>query len=483
MTLFNKTKGLFILLATGFLLSAIVAVSTELYFLVAFPFIALLLCAGWQYKNFIFYLLLFSLPFSFEYNFSPSLGTDLPDELLMLLTSFVFMSAWIYSPKLVTKETLQHPLLIVLFILLSWTMVTVLFSTEHLLSFKFLLAKSWYLGAFVLVPLIMFKTKDAITKAVVLLTIALFVVTTLILVRHSKYGFSFASINDAVVPFFRNHVNYSAMQVCLLPVLIAFWKLSKRKNARLYITVAIAILIAGIFFSYARGAWLALAAGMASYWLIKKRLLVIAYVTFIIITVAGIFWLKENDRYLQYAHDYETTIFHTNFNEHFIATYTLKDVSTAERFYRWIAGVRMLKDGGLTGYGPGTFYDNYKSYTVPAYKTWVSHNPEHSTAHNYFLLTAIEQGLPGLFFWLLLTGAILYYAQRLYHRVSDIYYKTVAITAGVILTMIMILNLLSDLIETDKIGSLFYLCLALLIATDVNTRKRSELSPDVESIP
>ncbi|MBL7749133.1 MAG: O-antigen ligase family protein [Chitinophagaceae bacterium] len=259
--------------------------------------------------------------------------------------------------------------------------------------------------------------------------------------------------------------------------------MSKRENIRLYLTAAIAILIAGVFFSYARGAWLALAAGMLSYWLIKKRLLVIAYVTFIIITVAGVFWLKNNDRYLQYAHDYQTTIFHTNFNEHFIATYTLKDVSTAERFYRWIAGVRMLKDGGLTGYGPGTFYNNYKSYTIPAYKTWVSHNPEHSTVHNYFLLVAIEQGLPGLFFWLLLAGALLYYAQRLYHRVADIYYKIVAITSGVILTMIMILNLLSDLIETDKIGSLFFLCLALLIATDVNTRRRSELSPDVESIP
>ncbi|MBK8953719.1 MAG: O-antigen ligase family protein [Chitinophagaceae bacterium] len=120
------------------------------------------------------------------------------------------------------------------------------------------------------------------------------------------------------------------------------------------------------------------------------------------------FLAKQNDRYLQYAHDFKTTIFHKNFNEHLIATYRLKDVSTAERFYRWIAGVRMIKDNPVIGFGPGSFYPNYKEYTVPAFKTWVSNNKDHSTVHNYFLLLAVEQGLPGLFFFLLLTGAMLF---------------------------------------------------------------------------
>jgi len=32
-------------------------------------------------------------------------------------------------------------------------------------------------------------------------------------------------------------------------------------------------------------------------------------------------------------------------------------------------------------------------------------------------------------------------------------------------------NCLSDLIETDKVGSLFFLCLSLLITVDLQTRK------------
>jgi O-antigen ligase len=200
---------------------------------------------------------------------------------------------------------------------------------------------------------------------------------------------------------------------------------------------------------------------------------------------------KKKCRYLKYAPDFETTIFHKNFGEHLIATYKLKDVSTEERFYRWIAGVRMIKDNWLTGYGPNTFYDNYKEYAVPAFKTWVSDNKEHSTVHNYFLLTAIEQGLPGLSLLLIPFGAMLYYSHRLYHRIKNPFYKTMALTTSVITIMIIVVNFLSDLIETDKVGSIFFLYLAVLIVTDINTKSDisfnqgnpgSVSSPHIQSI-
>jgi O-antigen ligase len=199
----------------------------------------------------------------------------------------------------------------------------------------------------------------------------------------------------------------------------------------------------------------------------------------IVIVTVSLFWIKSGDRYLQYAHDYRTTIFHQDFEEHWQATYEFKDMSTAERFYRWIAGVRMIKDNPLAGYGPNTFYNNYKSYAVPAFKTYVSDNKEHSTVHNYFLLIAIEQGIPGLVFFLLLVGCMLNYAQHLYHRVKDIFYKTIAVTSGVILVMILTVNFLSDLIETDKVGSLFFLCLSMLIIADINSKQVLSLGEDL----
>lgn len=476
----KKENGLFASLAGLFILVLFLAFFSELFWLITIPFAALFLYAGWQNRNAVFFLLLLTLPLSFEYNFSPTLGTDIPDEFLMLLTSFFFFAYWLYSPQAVSGKLWRHPLFFLLLVMLGWMLVTVIFSTDTLVSIKFLLAKAWYVGAFVLAPLIVFQNKERIEMAAKLIIFSMFLVTIIALIRHSNNSFSFATINESVSPFFRNHVNYSAMLVCIVPVLIAFWKLAKTAKLKWLFAAATIISLSALFFSYARGAWLALITGVITYWLIEKKILTVAYALFIITAIAAVFWLKSNDRYLRYAHDYQTTIFHKNFSEHLVATYKLKDVSTAERFYRWIAGVRMIKDKPLTGYGPNTFYDNYKPYAVPAYKTWVSDNKEHSTIHNYFLLTVIEQGYPGLIFLVLLLGAMLYYAQYLFHRIKDEFYKTTAITAGVIIVMIITVNLLSDLVETDKIGSLFFLCFSILIMTDVNTR--SDSSPDIQGI-
>jgi len=293
-------------------------------------------------------------------------------------------------------------------------------------------------------------------------------VTIISLYRHFLLGFTFANINEAVKPFFRNHVNYSAMLVCTIPLLVAAYQLTRRY--RLLVVVSIFIVLTALFFSYSRGAWISLLVGVSSYWLIQKKKLLVSFIVFLLLTMASLFWLKDNDRYLQYAHDYKTTIFHKDFEQHLIATYKLKDVSTAERFNRWIAGVRMVKDNWLTGYGPNTFYNSYKPYTLPVFKTWVSSNKEHSTVHNYFLLVAIEQGIPGLLFFLLLVGAGLFYSEQIYHRAQERFHKIAAMACGVMLCMIIVVNFLSDLIETDKVGSLFFLCLAALVAIDVNTR-------------
>ena len=156
------------------------------------------------------------------------------------------------------------------------------------------------------------------------LPVAMLLVTVIVLVRHSAYGFRFANINDATSPFFRNHVNYSAMLVCIIPVLVAFFIGSKQKKTKFLDYGGISwFLCRFVFFLCKRSlggliiGWFGLLAdkkydccsmGILSPLLLRSRL----------------FWLKNNDRYLQYANDYKTTIFHKDFGEHLIATYQLK---------------------------------------------------------------------------------------------------------------------------------------------------------------
>jgi len=75
------------------------------------------------------------------------------------------------------------------------------------------------------------------------------------LIRHSSNGFSFATINEAISPFFRNHVNYSAMLVCIIPILFAFFCLDKKRNSRTVVSLAIIVMLVALFFSYGWMKW------------------------------------------------------------------------------------------------------------------------------------------------------------------------------------------------------------------------------------
>jgi O-antigen ligase len=278
---------------------------------------------------------------------------------------------------------------------------------------------------------------------------------------HARWHFSFSGVNFITWPFYRNHVNYGALLVCLIPVA---WAISRGsgKTAR-YMKGVFLLLLVALFFTYSRGAWLALGAGLLTVWLIKKRIVHLVFLVSTLLMFTAGYWLLSDNQYLRYRPSYERTIYHGELNEHLLATYALQDLSTVERFYRWIAASRMIGERWLTGFGPNTFYPRYHQYTVAEYRTYVSDNPEHSTVHNYFLLLLTEQGIIGMLLFYVLFLVMLWKAQQLYHKGITPFLRSMGLILGSILSMIAVLNLLSDLIETDKIGSIFYLCSGILI--------------------
>ena len=453
-------------LALLFLATVATAVALQKIWLLLVP-VALSGCLVLLQKpQLLFYVLILSIPWSVEYNFAGNLGTDLPDEPFMLLAAFTAIVLLLYQR--VTATALVHPLLWILAIQFVWMVITVATSTQALISFKFILAKCWYLLSFAVLPVLILRTQKSWQSVAAILLASMMIVTLIGLVRHGVNGFTFAAVNKSLAPFFRNHVNYSTLLVCMVPLLAGFMAVAKG-GKKWFLILLMIICLAALYFSYARGAWLALVVGGFAYLLLRKKLLWPAFMLAMLLAVGAVFWLQQNNRYLAYAHDYNTTIFHTDFKDHLVATYKLKDVSTAERFYRWVAGVRMIQDAGPTGFGPNTFYYNYKPYAVTPFKTWVSNNPEKSTVHNYFLLTIIEQGIVGFLLLIFLILFAFYKAQLIYHRTTDPFWKRGVACASVILAMICTVNFLSDLIETDKVGSLFYLCLSFLIVADRQT--------------
>ena len=128
----------------------------------------------------------------------------------------------------------------------------------------------------------------------------------------------------------------------------------------------------------------------------------------------------------------------------------------------WIGAAYMHQQRPWMGWGPATFYPRYKGFTVYDFHTYLSENEQGLTVHNYFLLMLVEQGWIGLGLFILLTLVLFFSLQNRYRQASDGFWRKHYLAVGLALVVIYVNIALSDLIETDKIGSFFYLLLAML---------------------
>jgi O-antigen ligase len=113
------------LFASIFILAAAGFAYTQEIWIILLPvfFLAALLLV--QHPEMLFYLLLMSIPWSVEYNFNPHLGTDLPDEPLMLLMSLSIFIWFLYRGKVNGR---LHPVLLLIVLQLIWSGVSVITS-------------------------------------------------------------------------------------------------------------------------------------------------------------------------------------------------------------------------------------------------------------------------------------------------------------------------------------------------------------------
>jgi len=186
--------------------------------------------------------------------------------------------------------------------------------------------------------------------------------------------------------------------------------------------------------------------------------------------------LVQKNKYLDFAPEYKKTITHLNFDNLIEATYKLEDISTMERVYRWVAGLQMVKDRPLLGFGPGCFYPFYKDYTLASFRTYVSDNPDKSGIHNYYFMCLVEQGVFGLLIVLVLFVFTILYGEYLYHRLSNKKDKSLVMSCTLAIIILAALLLMNDLIETDKLGSFYFLCLSILVIFGVRRPNTQLLS-------
>lgn len=449
------------------------------YYALAAPLVFIYLLFVAQNWKAAYWLLLFSIPVSIQLGLmNNALSTSIPDEPMVWMHFVLFFILAAAYPFKLPARFFIHPLAIIIWLQLLWLAIAVTNSQVPIPSIKFLVAKSWYLVCYFLFPLFVFREKKDIKTAFLMLLFPLLLTMFIITVRHAASGYQFTAINYAIGKWYYNHVEYSTILSMFFPLLLAYYPLTRGKGwcIRAFVVVLISFFAVAIFLTYARAALLAVVFAILVGIAIKARLVnMVMPAVYLLIAVVTIY-LSSNNRIMQFTPNFEQTYMHHNLTDHIVATFRGEDMSSMERIYRWIAAVRMSEEHPWTGFGPHAFVEHYKPYTIPAFRTYVSNNPERSTTHNYLLLMLTEQGWPAMLLYALLIAMVFATAQRTYHRFKDRLYRNCTLGIAMMIAACFVNNFFSELIETHKIGALFYLSISLLVILNMKSREKQMIT-------
>lgn len=471
------------LLVWGFgllsLLSIWTAVASGYYFLVGVPMALLMLYLAVVDFRSLFYLLLFCLPLSTEVVLAGGFGTDLPSEPLMVGLMLITMLFFLSGSRVAELQRFWHPITLLLLLHVSWIYLTSITSNLFFVSLKFSLAKTWYIVVFYFLAAYLLKDTREQRRFFWIIFLPLLFTVVVTMVRHAGYGFSFVGIHKVLHPFQRNHVNYAAMITLFMPFLWFAWRRQPQRSFYWWFLLgSIGLMLLAIYFSFTRAAYIALAASVAAYFAFRLKVIRYLIAVGIVAALLSLGYMVQQNRYLEYAPNYDRTVTHYEFDNLVEATYKMEDISTMERLYRWVAGLKMSPEEPWVGFGPGNFVNFYRSYTVTRFETYVSDNPEQSGIHSYFLMTLVEQGIVGLFIFLLFNFFLLIKGEQIYHETKEPVRKGIAMSALLCLVIINVFLLINDLIETDKVGPFFFMSAALLLNIDqANHRQREHSLP------
>jgi O-antigen ligase len=458
---------------------------TGSFIIAAVPFAFLfMLLMGVNWKT-AYWVFLFTIPFSIDLNFfNDTLATSVPDEPIMWLLLLLLFVLAASRPALFQREWLTNPLVLIVAAQYLWLIIAVMYSHMPMLSIKFLVAKTWFLSAFFIFPMFIFKEKKDYRTGFLVMMIPILITILIVVYRHAMIGFNFRRIEIAIGDVYNNHVDYSTVMSMFYPLLWVAYLMTKGKGPfiRVPLLLIIALFLPAIYVTYARAAMLAVVFALGIAVAIRLKLAQWIMPVFYALIASLIIYMATDKKFMDFRPDYQHTFMRKKFTDHIVATFRGQDMSSMERLYRWIAGVRMSQDEPVKGFGPNTFYYYYKPYGVRSFKTYVSHNFEKSTTHNYYLYMLVEQGWPAMILYAIMVMVMIAQAQKTYHRFKDRFYKLCTMGVVMMFGAGFINNFFSELIETHKVGSLFYLSISLLVLLTAKSKQLEKEEKETAAI-
>jgi putative inorganic carbon (HCO3(-)) transporter len=441
----------------------------EFFYLALIPLVGMVVIMTIFRMHWTFYMIALVTPLSVDLSELDidGVGLIIPTELLLM--GLFLLGLWQFA--LGRKLYFKHPLLWWVAIYFSWMLITTMTSEDPLVSFKYSIARAWYILPCFLLLVPLFEKHLLPEKMYRLYFMTLILAIGYTIIRHSMHGFDKDSAHWVMEPLFKDHTVYGAALALVFPFVI-LQLFSKQHNPllRFFYVIGSLVLTIGLILSYTRAAWLSVvfAAGIGMLMVMKVPFKWVLFSGLVIGSLTTVYW---DD--IQISLNRNKKESSDKMDEHIKSISNVSsDASNLERLNRWNCAIAMFNERPVVGWGPGMYQFVYAPFQRAQDKTIISTNRgDGGNAHSEFLGPLSEQGLMGMLIYISFVLLVMFMGFRVYGNTSE--YEEKLVVLGLFLGVVTYFahGFLNNFLDSDKIAVPFWVAISYLVFRDTKVRQ------------
>lgn len=450
-----------------FLVVNAICIANENYWLNLFPPLLMVVMLAVVALDKLILFSVFLTPLSINISSGEiNLGLSLPVEPILAGILFIFLLKIIHEQKF-DKRFLNHPVTIAILLNLIWIFITSVTSSMPLVSFKFFIARLWFVIPFYFICSEMFKNIKNVKRFAWLYILPLVIVIFYTLYWHKQFNFSEDSAHWVMSPFYNDHTAYGAALAMFFPLLIAFiFNKEYSNNIRIIALILFGVFTVALVFSYTRAAWVSLVGALLVYLIFLLR---IKFRTIAILGIIGACFLYASwgDIMMSLQKNRQDTS--NDLQKHLQSISNIStDASNLERINRWNSAFRMFEERPFFGWGPGTYSFKYAPFQLSSEKTIISTNSgDLGNSHSEYIGPLCESGVFGALTFLMIFGTIIWTGWRLWYKLPKGPVRGIITSVFLGLVTYFIHGAMNNFLDTDKASVPFWGFAAILVAADL----------------
>ncbi len=468
-------------LSIAFILINAVCTFFEFYYFNLVPAAILVLLLGLFSLDKLILFVVFLTPLAINMqNIDGGFGLSLPTEPIIFGIMMIFLFKQMHT-NTIDAKLLKHPVTIAIIINLVWIFITSITSDLPVVSFKFLIARLWFIVTFYLLGTQLFKKFNNIKIFTWLYILSFSIIIVYTLYSHAQVNFDEQIANYIMSPFYNDHTVYGAMLAMFLPVLI-FYTMNKKYSGSIKFAAFLFLIlfVVALVFSYTRAAWLSLVVALVAYILL---LLKIRFRTILIgfLAVCAVALVYQTEIIMKLEKNRQDAS--QDFDKHIESISNIStDASNLERLNRWNAAFRMFAERPIFGWGPGTYSFEYAPFQHAHEKTIISTNMgDKGNAHSEYIGPLCESGVLGALTFIIIVIIVLSTGFRLYYSVTENETKKVVLVILLGFITYVVHGGLNNFLDTDKASVPFWGFVAALVAIDLYHKNKVDEAVEVEN--